>query len=76
MRKNKGETRFLYVVFDNQNNIYVYKYLPKVEYLTGILKTTLSKHFSNNQKPYQKGGYIVYKCYNVDLKGHYKLNFR
>lgn len=76
MRKNKAETKVLYIVFDSQNNIYVRKYLSKVESLTGILKTTLSKHFNNSNNPYEKRGFKVYKCSNIDLKGYYKLNFR
>lgn len=76
MTKKKAETKVIYIIFDSQNNIYARKYLSKVESLTGILKTTLSKHFNNSDKSYEKSNYKVYKCNNVDLKGYYKLNFR
>jgi len=76
MAKKKTETKVIYIIFDSQNNVYARKYLSKVESLTGILKTTLSKHFNNSSKPYEKGNYKVYKCNDVDLKGYYKLNFR
>ena len=75
MRKRKAETKIIYIIFDSQNNVYARKYLSKVESLTGILKTTLSKHFNSGSKPYEKGKWKVYKCTNVDLKGYYKLNF-
>ena len=76
MRKKKAETRVLYVIFGAENKITVRKYLSKVENLTGILKTTLSKHFSKYKEPYKNDKYIVYKCDNVDLKGYFKNNFR
>ena len=76
MTKKKTETTVIYIIFDSQNNVYARKYLSKVENLTGILKTTLSKHFNNSSKPYEKSSFKVYKCNNVDLKGYYKLNFR
>lgn len=76
MTKKKAETKVIYIIFDSQNNIYARKYLSKVESLTGILKTTLSKHFNNTNNPYEKGAFKVYKCHNIDLKGYYKLNFR
>ncbi len=58
------------------NNISVIKYLSKVENLTSILKTTLSKHFSKCKEPYKNNQYTVHKCINVDLKGYFKNNFR
>ena len=70
MTKKKTETTVIYIIFDSQNNVYARKYLSKVENLTGILKTTLSKHFNNSSKPYEKGSFKVYKCNNVDLKGY------
>lgn len=76
MRKKAKETSVLYVIFDTKNNVTVIKYLSKVESLTGILKTTLSKHFNKYQQPYKSDDYIVYKCFNVDLKGYFKNNFR
>lgn len=76
MAKKKLETKVIYIIFDHLNNVYARKYLSKVEDLTGILKTTLSKHFNTYKEPYEKGKYKVYKCENVDLKGYYKLNFR
>lgn len=75
MAKNKAEIKVIYIIFDSKNKIYARKYLSKVQELTGILKTTLSKHFNTSDKPYIKGEYKVYKCNNVDLKGYYKLNF-
>ena len=76
MRKKKAETRVLYVIFGAENKITVRKYLSKVENLTGILKTTLSKHFNKHKEPYKNNQYVVYKCDNVDLKGYFKNNFR
>jgi hypothetical protein len=76
MRKKKQETRVLYVIFDANNNVSVIKYLSKVENLTSILKTTLSKHFSKCKEPYKNNQYTVHKCINVDLKGYFKNNFR
>lgn len=76
MAKKKAETKVIYIIFDSKNNIYARKYLSKVENLTGILKTTLSKHFNSSNKPYEKGSFKVYKCNDVDLRGYYKLNFR
>ena len=76
MRKKKVETRVLYVIFGAEKEITVIKYLSKVENLTGILKTTLSKHFNKHKEPYKNNKYIVYKCDNVDLKGYFKNNFR
>jgi hypothetical protein len=76
MKKKKQETRVLYVIFDANNNVSVIKYLSKVENLTSILKTTLSKHFSKYKEPYKNNQYTVHKCINVDLKGYFKNNFR
>ena len=76
MAKKKAETKVIYIIFDSQNNVYARKYLSKVESLTGILKTTLSKHFNNSNKEYIKGDYRVFKSTNVDLKGYFKNNFR
>ena len=75
MRKKKTETKVIYIIFDNENNIYARKYLSKVQELTQINKDTLSKHFNKHNSPYNKGNYKVYKCENVDLKGYHKLNF-
>lgn len=76
MAKKKVEAKVLYIIIDNENNVIVRKYLSKVEDLTGILKTTLSKHFNNFKVPYIKSGYTIHKSINVDLKGYYKNNFR
>jgi hypothetical protein len=76
MRKKKVETKVIYIIFDHLNNVYARKYLSKVEDLTEISKSTLSKHFNAHNTPYEKGKYKVYKCENIDLKGYYKLNFR
>ena len=76
MAKKKAETKVIYIIFDHVNNVYARKYLSKVQDLTGILKTTLSKHFNTFNTPYEKGKYKVYKCEDIDLKGYYKLNFR
>ncbi len=76
MKTKRAETRELYIVIDKENRYYIRKYLSKVEELTGILKATLSKHFNRHKKEYVSEGFIVHKCSNVDLKGHYKNNFR
>ena len=76
MRKKKAETKVLYVIFGAEKEVTVIKYLSKVENLTGILKTTLSKHFNKHKEPYKNNQYVVYKCDNVDLKGYFKNNFR
>lgn len=76
MGKRKAETRVLYIVFDSKNNPTVIKYLSKVQDLTGINKSTLSKHFNKYSTEYKNDRFTVYKCYNVDLKGYYRNNFR
>jgi nitrate reductase NapAB chaperone NapD len=74
--KKKAQTRVLYLVIDSSNVYHILKYLSKVESLTGILKATLSKHFSKYKSEYQNKDFKVYKVKNVDLNGYYKNNFR
>jgi len=75
MRK-KAEIKVLYIVTDNKNNTKIIRYLSKIENLTGILKTTISKHFNKYKEPYKNSQYTILKCENIDLNGYYNNNFR
>jgi hypothetical protein len=64
----------LYVILDSKDNVYVQKYLSKVESLTKINQNTLSKHFSTHNKPYKNEFWTVCKTNNVDLRSFNRGN--
>ena len=64
----------LYVILDSKDNVYVQKYLSKVENLTSIAQNTLSKHFSKHKTPYKNEFWTVCKTNNVDLKSFNRGN--
>ena len=70
MAKRKQTHLEYYVIFDDQERVYIRKYLSKVQELTNFDSRTLSKHFSRTNKPYIKGGFTVHKTKNVDLKSY------
>jgi phospholipase C len=76
MRKYKTISTVLYIVFNAKNEPFIYKYLSKVQNKTGLSSNTLSKHFKKYNTPYKNDDYTIYKCFNTDLKGYYKDNFR
>ena len=74
--RNKYKKVVVYILLNKENNTYkVRKYLSQVEEVTGILNSTLSKHFKKYISAYETSKYSVFKCLDVDLKGNYKNNF-
>ena len=74
--RNKYNKEVLYILLNKENNTYkVRKYLSQVEEMSGILNSTLSKHFNKYKSPYETDKYLIYKCIDVDLKGNYRNNF-
>jgi len=51
------------------------KYLSQVQEISGVLNSTLSKHFNKHKQPYETNHFLIFKCDNVDTKGNYKNNF-
>jgi hypothetical protein len=64
----------LYVILDKKDNIYVQKYLSKVENLTSVAQNTLSKHFSKYKQPYKNESWTICKTNNVDLRSFNRGN--
>lgn len=73
MRKSK-QIEHYYVVINTKNEVFIRKFLSKVESLTGIAQNTLSKHYSVNKTPYTNNEYTIFKTSNVDLKSFNKGN--
>ncbi len=73
MRKSR-QIEYYYVIFNDKEQIFIRKYLSKVESLTGIAQNTLSKHYSVNKTPYKNDKWKVFKTSNVDLKSFNKGN--
>ena len=73
MTKTKQVQNY-YVIISTKDEVFIRKFLSKVEILTGIAQNTLSKHFSINKKPYVNNNYTVFKTSNVDLKSFNKGN--
>ena len=63
-----------YVIISANEEVFIRKFLSKVENLTGIGQNTLSKHFSIKKTPYKNDKYTVFKTNNVDLKSFNKGN--
>jgi DNA-binding phage protein len=63
-----------YVIISSNEEVFIRKYLSKVENLTGIAQNTLSKHFSINKQPYINNKWSIFKTSNVDLKSFNKGN--
>ena len=63
-----------YVIISANEEIFIRKYLSKVENLTGVAQNTLSKHYSMNKTPYTNDNYTIFKTSNVDLKSFNKGN--
>ena len=57
-----------YVAIDQKEDVYIVKYLSKVESLTKIDARTLSKHFTRYKSKYISKHWEVYKTYNFDGK--------
>lgn len=73
MRKSK-QIEYYYVIIDTKGEVYIRKFLSKVENLTGIAQNTVSKHFSINKTPYKNDNWTIFKTSNVDLKSFNKGN--
>lgn len=73
MRKSK-QIEYYYVIIDAKGDVFIRKFLSKVESLTTIAQNTLSKHFSINKTPYKNDNYTIFKTSNVDLKSFNKGN--
>lgn len=73
MRKSK-QIEYYYIIIDAKEQVYIRKFLSKVESLTGIAQNTLSKHYSVNKTPYKNDNYTIFKTSNVDLKSFNKGN--
>lgn len=72
--KKSYKIEYYYVIFDDKGNLFIRKFLSKVQELTNIAQNTLSKHFSLNKTPYEKDNWKVFKTSNVDLKSFNKGN--
>lgn len=66
--KKSYKIEYYYVCFNDKEQLFIRKFLSKVEDLTNIAQNTLSKHFSVNKTPYKKDIWTVYRTTNVDLK--------
>lgn len=73
MRKSK-QIEYYYVIVDAKEQVFIRKFLSKVESLTQIAQNTLSKHYSVNKTPYKNDNYTIFKTSNVDLKSFNKGN--
>ena len=73
MRKSK-QIEYYYVIIDAKEQVFIRKFLSKVESLTQIAQNTLSKHYSMNKTPYTNDNYTIFKTSNVDLKSFNKGN--
>lgn len=73
MRKSK-QIEYYYVIIDAKGQVYIRKFLSKVESLTQIAQNTLSKHYSVNKTPYKNDNWTIFKTSNVDLKSFNKGN--
>ena len=73
MRKSK-QIEYYYVIIDAKEQVFIRKFLSKVESLTQIAQNTLSKHYSVNKTPYINDNYTIFKTSNVDLKSFNKGN--
>ena len=73
MRKSK-QIKHYYVIISTKNEVFIRKFLSKVESLTQIAQNTLSKHYSMNKTPYTNDNYTIFKTSNVDLKSFNKGN--
>ena len=74
--KNKYKKQVVYILLNKESVEYIVrKYLSQVEQVSGVLNSTLSKHFNKYKNPYETKQYFIFKYTNVDLKGNYKSNF-
>ena len=73
MRKSK-QIEHYYVIISTKNEVFIRKFLSKVESLTQIAQNTLSKHYSINKTPCTNDKYTIFKTSNVDLKSFNKGN--
>ena len=74
--RNKYKKQVVYILLNKERGEYIVrKYLSQVEEVSGVLNSTLSKHFNKYKNPYETKQYFIFKCTNVDLKGNYKSNF-
>ena len=68
----------IYVIFKDEKEIFIRKYLSKVEKIVPVSAKYLSNYFNKTNEPYKKNNYTIYKCKNVDLSSNNrgnKLNF-
>ena len=63
-----------YIIINTNNEVYIRKYLSKVQSITQIAQNTLAKHFSLNSTPYINNEYTIFKTSNVDFKSFNKGN--
>jgi len=74
--RNKYKKQVVYILLNKESGEYIVrKYLSQVEEISGVLNSTLSKHFNKYKNPYETKQYFIFKCINVDLKGNYRSNF-
>lgn len=73
MTKSK-QMQCYYVIINTNGEVFIRKFLSKVEDLTNIAQNTISKHFSINKIPYKNDNYTIFKTSNVDLKSFNKGN--
>jgi len=73
MKKSKKIPNY-YVIINENQDVFIRKFLSKVENLTGVAQNTISKHFSKNTKPYSNGKFTIMKTTNADFKSFNKGN--
>jgi len=72
--KKSYRTEYYYVCFNDKEQLFIRKFLSKVEDLTNIAQNTLSKHFSVSKSPYKNEIWTIYKTSNIDFKSFNKGN--
>jgi len=72
--KKSIQIKYYYVIINQNNEVFIRKFLSKVESLTNIAQNTLSKHFSIYKTPYKNNNFTIFKTSNVDLKSFNKGN--
>lgn len=63
-----------YAVIDQNNNLYIIKYLSKVGDFIQVDPKTISKALNRNGNPFQNSEYRVYRTEYCDLKSYNRGN--
>jgi len=59
--RNKFKKEVLYIILNKENNAYIIrKYLSQVEEISGVLNSTLSKHFNKYKEPYETNQFFIF----------------